>query len=133
MKWTSDAIADDILHPILVRARRIQAERGHVKYMLEDPHTHAVCFQGALMIAIHGSVRDPLNRLYESWAILHQAAVVTGLSGVYPNDGLVGAVNYNNHPDTTLDDILAAFDRGIAATAPKEVTEESEPRELVLA
>lgn len=105
-------ISREQVHEVLVRARNIQAERGHAKYALEDPEGH-VCIQGALNLATTGDAHG--DDVVHGAIVRCRAVDAMGFVGL----ACVASVDWNNAPETTLADVLARFDAAIAATAPE--------------
>lgn len=105
-------------HELLIKARAIQAERGHCQGTLRD-HQGRSCLAASLIEAEHGAVpifgitsnRPPRAEMLEALGFMPETG--PGASPWY------GVCAWNNQPGRTLDDVLARLDRGIAITAPK--------------
>lgn len=114
------------IHEVLVRARNELDRRGLSKHRLEAS-SGEVCVRGALLRADprNGTHERIFSLTYEPDLMLSNLLEVKMFASMFPiarpwplHPGDF-AVHFNNHPDTTKEDVLALFDRAIAATAPE--------------
>jgi hypothetical protein len=91
---------------VILKARTIMKQRGMCKHQLED-HTGRVCGAGAILAAVspEGSATDFGG--YYGEAMSEVAKHVP--------KPFHGIPHYNNHPKTTLDDMLDLFCRAAQA------------------
>lgn len=106
-KNTSDAGTDA---DILARARDVAAKRGHLKGRLSragyGDGYDAVCIRGALLL---GMGRAPISWGLSDPAFKRLDAIIMRANpevARYPN-----TVYWNNRPETTKDDVVAALER----------------------
>ena len=98
-------------HQILVKARNLLDREGHAKHALRDETGY--CQLGARNMATFGTQRFVWG--HPDRKAFHAAKeALTDAVGV-PSEELV---DWNNAPERTKEEVLAAFDRAIAATAP---------------
>jgi hypothetical protein len=93
-------------------AARAEIEKGWCRGAAVDVHGN-VCALGAIDVALGGSrssFKSLATRAWDRMDVLH------ALSG-----GAIG--EFNDRPDTTKADVLALFDRAIAAEAVKVTTD----------
>jgi hypothetical protein len=82
---------------IAFRAAEVMSERGHCKYALED-ETGAVCFVGAVYVAMYGKAESVLRWDDENilGRIMYAAEKIAGR----------GPVLYNNDLDVSGEDVI---------------------------
>ncbi len=93
---------------VLLDAAEIVRERGLAKYDLEDANGH-VCIHGAIRLAAYGYV-DGHGRIgskeIEPCQALCDYLRQTGAENVFG----IGAANWNNEPNRTADEVIAALE-----------------------
>lgn len=87
------------LYPELIDAAYVIRERGHCKRALEN-RAGQVCIAGSINVAVSGNARSHAM----GWPIGLWSAVVAA-SNADP-------VGWNNAPETTEQDVIAALERG---------------------
>lgn len=96
---------------VLRKALDVLRERGLAKRALEDSAGH-VCSHGALDVACFGKAEvRPLTRSQSRQAA---AEILKAVVGEQWPDRPGGILAFNNHPDTTQDDVERAFEKAIA-------------------
>ncbi len=102
------------IYELLVKSRDVFAERGGVKHCLSLRGN--VCAVGAINVADHGSSEWRSNE--ES---LDSVIEVCGLlnNQLANSDDGYSIVEFNNEMLTTKDDVLAVYDKAIAALEEK--------------
>lgn len=92
---------------LLVRGKEILKERGRTTHQFEDKETGKVCALGALRSAVLGG-GSPMSFVPgELWSQYRDACNALERAGV--------TADWNDNRATTDDDVLAGYDRAIAA------------------
>ena len=102
---------------LLEKAQAVLMERGLAKEILEDGAGGPVCAVGAISVAICGSAWGAPGDAMRPARLLLEAANSLKPTHKYM---LVALVEFNNAPETTLADVLQAFDAGIAYARAQE-------------
>lgn len=110
---------------LLTRARAIQAERGHRKEIFGSTHGRC-CALGAINAAESGDPKLPVSGCSDDIMMARRLLAAAIISedqrerDEFGNDDVDVITRFNDSPETTLDDVLAAFDRAItlASEAP---------------
>jgi hypothetical protein len=102
----------------LERAKQALLERGMCKCHLVN-HRGEVCSRGALLVTVDSDMTTStacslLDRVWHSLVVADKALAVVARR-LYPErcNGLSAVVAFNNHPDTTLDELVEVFDAAI--------------------
>lgn len=111
-------------HELLVKARNIQATNGHAKGMMRDTMGRT-CMAGSIFQAISGDANYIPPSQNDTWIRIRNLICDTVWGGGF-------IPHHNNHPSTTLDDVLGWFDKAIATTAPPPEDNFKCEEELVL-
>src|SRR5688572_28847304 len=135
-------------HEVLVAARNAIDREGWIQFALESPD--GMCARGGLMCVGRRSISEGMDRQAARDLI---ATVDLALAAHLPSSPLEGAnrapaewverygsdwaravcriADFNNAEGRTKEEVLAAFDKAIAATAPEPYVELETPVEMV--
>lgn len=100
-------------YELLVAARDAFAAHGGAKHVLVD-ELNRVCAVGAINLADHGNAEWTYGLGYKTDDSVYVVRDLLNLQFADPEDDYA-IVDYNNRHDTTKEDVLAVFDKAIAA------------------
>lgn len=105
-------------HAEALKAARALIEHGWCKFWLHEPGTDNYCARGAVQHITYATTPYPQSFTAQVIGYLDRAVI----DDIYLG-GLHAIEAYNDHQDTTKENVLAVFDRAIDAAEKEETYE----------